>query len=119
MVMTKQAVEQRQNTSFELIMLKVDESAVDATELTSDGLLEGQFHAKIEKTATGAYSIRLNRKSLRPVQIVGYGLVTVDSQVSFTAVDEEGVDLVVEVGGTDTNSDFWLTLGAFYNRTER
>lgn len=109
----------RQSTDSEILSLFVDESAASEVAAAADGILEGTHQAKILKNGTGDYTITLNRPSRRDIQVLGIIPMTVDMGFAVTEKDESSVRVVFEVGGTDTNTDFFITLLAFYSPTQR
>ncbi len=107
----------RQNSKMELVVIDVDSSEISAG--TNAGLLEGAQQATITKSATGTYAIVLNRTARRTVRVVGVALKTIDARFAVTAESTAGVTIVTEVGGTDTDMDFTITLAAFYSEFDR
>lgn len=94
---------------------------VDVSELagTTAGILEGTYFATAAATATGVTTITLNDASRRKIHVVGCTSTgntgaagTVDVRFSFTA-SSTAVVVTSEVGGTDTDCDFDLTIAVF------
>jgi hypothetical protein len=102
----------RSASKLELIVLKVDVSAVDGT---NAGLSLGENEAIIDKTATGKYTITLNRVASKPVAVVGGSCLGEGFLTEDTAATTSVVKVTLEDdAGTDADFDFSITLAAFY-----
>jgi len=101
----------RQSRISEVLAFRVDVSEISGD--TSAGLLEGTNLATIQKHGTGDYTITLKRAARRTLVVVGAAALTIDARFSISAVDTDSVRIVWEVGGTDTDMDFHITLLAF------
>jgi hypothetical protein len=111
----------RQNSRPELLVFRVDSSEVDGSSLTKDGLSEGSNHATIQKTATGRYTISLNR-ACRRIPVVLGAVAVGENFVRLTAEPTAAGVITVAVeadDGTDTDADFHISVLTFYSETER
>jgi hypothetical protein len=115
-----QAIGVRQR-KVEYLHFHVDTSAVSTTTAGTGGLIEGTYHATIIKAAAdaGLHTITLNKASRRKIHVVGCtstgntGVAgTVDVRFSFTA-SSTAVIVSSEVGGTNADHDFDITLAVF------
>lgn len=101
-----------------LLFFRIDESAISGT--SSAGILEGTYDAVITKNGTGDYTITFNEASARvPIVIGAAPIGLADARYKIEAVDETSVQIIWEVGGTDTNADFHLTVAIFPDQTQR
>jgi len=92
----------------ELICVYVDGTGTAA-------ITEGKYLATLTDNGTGDYTITLNSPAARNIHVVGaMGMGTVDVRPSITALSATAVRIVWEVSGTDTDTEFYLTLIAFY-----
>lgn len=107
----------RQNSKAELVFLSIDTSALSGA--SNAGILEGAQQAICEKTATGTYVITLNRTGRRDLIVVGASPLTIDARFKIGTITESAVTVIWEVGGTDTDMDFHITLCAFYSEFDR
>lgn len=111
---------QNQSLNARLMFFRVDESAVSAVTAGRDGLLEGSYLADIFKNGTGDYTLTLKRTAARaPVVVGACAIGLVDARFAITELDENTIRIVWEVGGTDTNADFHLTVAVFGDQTQR
>jgi hypothetical protein len=101
----------RQSRQAEVLAFRVDVSEISGD--TSAGLLEGTNLATISKTGTGDYTITLKRAARRTLVVLGAGALTIDARFQITAIDTDSVRITWEVGGTDTDMDFHITLLSF------
>lgn len=118
MALTKHSVDQRQNTDFELVMLKVNNTATTSS-FSNAGLDEGKYQATVKRTGSGVYVIRLNQAAARDLFVVGYAVALADTTVTFSVVGKQEITMTISVGGTPTSASFWLTLGVFNSKTAR
>lgn len=110
----------RQNSRAEDISLFIDESATNSVTAATDGILEGTRQALVKKNGTGDYTITLNRTARRDIVVVGVAPVTVDLTYAITSISTSQVRIVfANLSGTDTNTDFWINLRAFYSSVQR
>lgn len=99
----------RQSRHAEVMAFSVDQSEISGD--TNAGLLEGKHLATIQKNGTGDYTITLKKAARRTLIVVGAVAVgLVDARFNIAAVDEDSVQIVWEVNGTDTDTDFHITL---------
>lgn len=109
----------RQNSKAELVAFRVDVSDVSAVTTGTGGLDEGSNYATILKTATGKYTITLNRTCRRIPVVVGAVAVGEDFVRLTSEPTTSQVLVTIEADdGTDTDVDFHLTLLCFYSATE-
>lgn len=108
----------RQNSKPELLCLRIDESAISNG--TNAGVLEGKNYVTVTKNGTGDYTITFNRTCRRVPVVVGAAPIgLVDARFNIAAISTTAVQIVWEVGGTDTNTDFHLTLMQPFSQWER
>lgn len=117
-----QAVGMRQRKP-ELVVFKVDTSATSAVADTNAGLASsdgfGKNHGTVQKTATGVYSIKLNRVARQMPLVVGWNARTVDARIQCVPQsDFQEIICTCEVNGTNTDMDFEVSLLCLYSDTE-
>jgi hypothetical protein len=102
----------------EFDVFRVDESEISGT--SSAGILEGTFRATITKNGTGDYTITLNEPGMRTMVAVGCLPLTEDLTFKISAVSSSAVQVVfANLSGTDTNTDFHLSVVVFYAEDQR
>jgi hypothetical protein len=109
----------RQNSKPELIAFKIDTSDTSAVTTGTGGIDEGKNYATVLNSATGTYVFTFNRVCRRTPVILGAAPVTIDARFAITAIDTAGFTIVWEVGGTDTDMDFDVSVLCFFDDKER
>lgn len=100
----------------EMITFRVDASAISGT--STAGLLEGTHRAVISSAGTGDYTITLNEPAQRVVVVLG--VVPLTAGLSYLIVPTEaGVQVVFDDDGVATETDFHISLMAYYATEQR
>jgi len=108
----------RQSKS-EIISLRIDESDASAVATSTDGIDEGTYHATILKNGTGDYTITFNRKAKRTLVVLGASPIgLVDARYNIAAIDTNSLQIVWEVSGTDTDTDFHIAVQQFFKSNQ-
>lgn len=106
----------RQNSRPELVVLAVTQASI--VNGTNAGITEGSNQAIVTKNGTGDYTFTLNRVARRNIQVIGASASVVDLRYSAT-VTSSTVRIVWELNGTDTNTNFSVSLFVPYCKLDR
>lgn len=109
----------RQNSRPEDVCFIVDESDVSAVTAGVGGLDEGASQGVIFKNGTGDYTITLNRVGRRAPVIMGVVPQTEDLTYKATVVSNGVIRVIFAMSGTDTNTDFHISIRQFFASASR